>query len=99
MTKDDLRRGNELSEKIKELSDNISLLEYALEKESLSGKIKRFLFESVNRNEIRIGGGCICFGGTLKVDRECIELIQDYFKNKLAEAQAEFESIGKGNTE
>lgn len=99
MTRYELQRGNELTEKIKELSDNISLLEYALEKESFGEKIKRFLFESVNKNEIRIGGGCICFGGTLKVDRECMELIQDYFKNKLAEAQAEFESIGKGNTE
>ena len=99
MTQYELQRGNELTEKIKEISDNISLLEYALGRESLSGKLKRFLFESVNKNEIRIGGGCVCFGGTLKVDRECMELIHNYYKNKLAEAQAEFESIGKGGEE
>lgn len=102
MTQYDLQRGNELTEKIKEITDNLILLNHALNKESSerSGqKIKKFFLSCIGKNEIHIDADCISFGGKLKVDRECMELIQDYFKNKLAEAQSEFENIGKGGAD
>jgi hypothetical protein len=94
MTKQDLERGNKLAEKMQELYDNISLLENALTiKERTIG---RFAFSCREKNKIHIDGGAISFGGYLTVDRECMELILNFYKTKLAEANAEFESIGKG---
>lgn len=99
MTQFDLQRGNELTEKIKEITDNLILLDSVLEHQSSENcreKIKRFFLSCVGKNQIHIDAACIWFGGKLKVDRECMELLRDYFKNKLAEVQAEFESIGTG---
>lgn len=94
MTLNDLQRGNELAEKINTISENIALLDDALW--SNEKKTKRFFFSCREKNKIHIDGGCISFGGQLKVDRECMELIRNYFQNKLAEANAELENIGKG---
>lgn len=94
MTQYDLQRGNELAEKINTISENIALLDDALG--SNEKKTKRFFFSCRGKNKIHIDGGCISFGGQLEVDRECMELIQNYFQNKLTEANAELENIGKG---
>lgn len=94
MTQYELQRGNELAEKINTISENIALLDDALW--SNEKKTRRFFFSCREKNKIHIDGGCISFGGQLKVDRECMELIRNYFQNKLAEANAEFENIGKG---
>ena len=94
MTQYDLQRGNELAEKINTISENIALLDDALG--SNEKKTKRFSFSCRDKNKIHIDGGCISFGGFLQVDRECMEVLRNYFQNKLAEANAEFESIGKG---
>ena len=93
MTLNDLQRGNELAAKIQDISDNIALLEDVLD--STGKETKRFFFSCREKNKIHIDGGCISFGGQLKVDRECMELILNYFQNKLVEANAEFENIGK----
>lgn len=99
MTKEDLQRGNELNEKIKILYENISLLDCALKKETWGEKIKRFAFSCRDKNKIHIDAGGISFGGVLTVDRECMELIKNYFEKKHTEAKEEFESIGKGGAE
>lgn len=96
MTQYDLQRGNELAEKIKEIVNNISLLDYALNKEKYNEKLKRFSLSWFGKNKIHIDSNDISFGGYLRVDRECMELIKGYYKNKLEELNAEFESIGKG---
>ena len=97
MTEFDLQRGNELTEKMKEISANISLLENALG----TGKrtIGKFFFSCREKNKIHISGGSISFGGNLTVDRECMELLKSHFETKLNEAKKEFESIGKGGAE
>jgi hypothetical protein len=95
MALNDLQRGNELAAKIQDISDNIALLEHALN--STGRETKRFFFSCREKNKIHIDGGCISFGGHLKVDRECMELIRNYFQNKLTEANAELERIGKDN--
>ena len=94
MTKQDLERGNQLMGKMEDLSKNVSLLSNALGHNC--GTIERFFFACLDKNKIKISGGFTSFGGHLTVDRECMELILNYFKNKLTEANAEFESIGKG---
>ena len=94
MTKQDLEQGNKLMERLNELSKNISLLNDALGHNSKT--ISKFFFSCKGKNKIHIDGGFTSFGGYLTVDRECMELILNYFKNKLAETNAEFESIGKG---
>ena len=94
MTQNELQRGNELSEEMKELSSNIALLNHALGHNC--GKIKKFSFSRIRKNEIHIDGDFTSFCGYLRVDRECMELIRGYFQNKLAEAELEFENIGKG---
>lgn len=99
MTQNDLKRGIELNEKIKMLYENISLLDYALKKETWNGKIKRFAFSCRDKNKIHIDACGISFGGVLTVDRECMELIKNYFEKKHAEAKEEFESIGKGGVQ
>lgn len=94
MTLNDLKRGNELAAKINTISENIALLDDAL---SINEKkTEKFFFSCREKNKIHIDGGCISFGGQLKVDRECMEVIRNYFQNKLIEANAEFENIGKG---
>lgn len=93
MTKQDLERGNQLTRKMEDLSDNIERLTQALGHNV--GGIKRFFFSRKDKNAIHIDGDFTSFAGYLKVDRECMELIKTYFENKLAEARAEFESIGK----
>ena len=97
MTLYDLQRGNELAAKINTISKNIALLDDVLD--STDKKTKRYFFSCREKNKIHIDGGCISFGGQLEVDRECMELIRDYFQNKLMEANAEFESVGKGGAE
>ena len=99
MTLSDLRKGNELAEKMRELNDNIMLLEYALSHSGSNGKIKRFFLSCFRKNKIDIGGDCISFNGRLSVDRECMELLQDYFKKKLEKASSEFDNIGKVGAE
>ena len=94
MTQNELQWGNELSEEMKELSSNITLINHALGHNC--GKTKRFFFSRSGKNEIHIDGDFTSFGGYLRVDRECMELIRSYFQNKLAEAKLEFENIGKG---
>jgi hypothetical protein len=96
MTQNELKRGNELVKKIEELSTNISLLDKALTHDTRG--IKRFFLSCKGKgtNEMRVEGGFNYFGDNLKLDRECMELLQEHFQRKLAEANAEFESIGKG---
>ena len=96
MTYNDLKRGNELTEKITEINDNIRILSNALHKREGNRVFDKFFFWCNEKNKIRIASCGIQFGGELKIDRECMELIQNYFEKKLAEATAEFESIGKG---
>ena len=96
MTLYDLKRANELMKKIEELRENISLLNDALEPRA---KRDKFFFSCKNKNKIHIDSVGVSFGGELKVDRECMELIQNYFKKKLDEMSAEFERIGKGGAE
>ena len=93
MTEFDLQRGNELAEKMKEISANISLLKNALGTDKRT--IRKFFFSCREKNKIHISGGSISFGGYLTVDRECMELIRGYYENKLAEAELEFENIGR----
>ena len=96
MTKEELKRGLELDEKISEIIENIGILAGALHKESGGGLIKRFAFRCVGNNKLKVEGGSISFGGFLMVDRECMELLLHHYQNKLNEAQKEFEHIGKG---
>ena len=97
MTREDLQKGNELSKKIEEICENLSLLDGALSKKNSCGIITKFFFSSNGKNKIHIGGGGISFGGHLTVDRECMELLKSHFETKLNEAKKEFESIGKGS--
>ncbi len=98
MTREDLQKGNELSKKIEEISENISLLDGALSKKGC-GMITKFFFRDAGKNKIHIDGGGISFGGHLTVDRECMELLKSHFETKLNEVKKEFESIGKGGVE
>ena len=99
MTREDLQKGNELSEKIEVISENISLLNHILSEKHRCGIITKFFLRGDGKNKIHISGGHISFGGCLTVDRECMELIQSYLEAKLNEAKKEFESIGKGSSE
>ena len=96
MTHKELQRGNELVKKIKELSDNIYLLNRALTHQERG--IKKFFLRLKSKDDSKmiVDGGFTYFGDYLKVDRECLEVIRDHFERKFAEATAEFESIGKG---
>ena len=95
MTKEDLQRGIELDKEIKELYDNISLLDHALGQRTSDGKIKRFFFSCRDKNKIHVDACGISFGGFLTVDRKCMEIIKGYFEKKHEEAKSEFESLGK----
>lgn len=97
MTEFDLQRGNELAEKMKEISANISLLENALGTDKRT--IGKFFFSCREKNKIHISGGSISFGGYLTVDRECMDLILNYYKTKLAETKTEFENIGRSEND
>ena len=96
MTQNDLQRGNELDKKMKILHENISLLDYTLTEGTFGEKIKRFILSGRGKNKIHIDGDDLFFGGSLIVDRECMEVIKNYFEKKYLEARAEFENIGKG---
>ena len=96
MTMYDLQRGNEIKEKIDEIKGNISLLHHVLQDTQGKKLFDKFFFWSNGKNKVRISSYGIAFGGELKIDRECMELIQSYYENKLAEAIAELESVGKG---
>lgn len=96
MTYNDLQRGNELTQEINEIKRNISILNNALHKREGNRVFDKFFFRCNEKNKVRIASYGIQFGGELKIDRECMDLIQNYFEKKLAEATAEFESIGKG---
>ena len=95
MTNYDLQKGNELQEQIKELNQNIILLRYALHGKEETKGFKKYFLRSSKENEIHIASNSISFGGVLKVDRECMEIIKEYFENKLCIVQAEFENLGK----
>lgn len=96
MTAEDLQKGAMLVERMKELNENICILEKALEKETAFGKIKKFFFRCNEHNKISVEGGFMCFSGNLRVDREGMELLQNYFVNKLQETKIEFDNLGKG---
>lgn len=96
MTAEDLRKGNELLERIDEISRNIHIMNDALSRATMNGKIKKFSLFCRKKNEIRIEGEFIAFADSLKVDRECMELIRSYFVTKREDLIKEFENIGKG---
>ena len=91
MTKEDLQKGNELSKKIEEISESLSLLNGALSEKHRCGIITKFFLRGDGKNKIHIDGGYISFCGHLTVDRECMELLKSHFETKLNEAKKEFE--------
>lgn len=94
MTGKELNRGIKLKDEMQETSDNLYLLQRALiGKEKFRG-FKKYFFKCIGENEIHISAESISFGGVLKVDRKCMELIKDYFENKLYEQKKEFERLG-----
>lgn len=97
MTQYELERGNELADRMETLSMNIDHLERALNHNER--RTKKFSLRSFGKKEIKISGDCVSFGGYMSADREMLELILNHCKNKLAEANAEFERLGKGGTE
>lgn len=96
MTAEDLQKGTELLKRMEELNENISILEKALECDTAIGKLKKFFFRCNEHNKISVEGGFMCFSGNLRVDREGMELLQNYFVNKLQETKIEFDNLGKG---
>ena len=68
----------------------------ALSRQTMNGKIKKFSLFCHKKNEIRIEGEFIAFADSLKVDRECMELLRRHFADKREILIKEFENIGKG---
>ena len=98
MTQYELERGNELADKMEMISMSIDHLERALNHNER--RTKKFFLESIGKGKgIKIVGDSVAFGGYLPADRELLELILNHYKNKLAEANDEFERLGKGGAE
>ena len=99
MTGEELKRGNELKEEMQVTADNIYLLQHALTGKPKFCGLKKYFLRCIGKNEIHIAAEGISFGGVLKVDRLCMEIIKSYFENKLKQQTKEFESLGKGDAE
>lgn len=101
MTGEDLRRGKELETEMKKVTDDIYSLQHCLSAENRYNKCKykKFKLKFWGKDKYQVSAECVSFGGVLNADRELLELILNYYHQKLSELKAEFENLGKGDSE